>query len=451
MAGFFLFAFIATSLLVIPIGFTLNYHESTSTLNAVKRETSALSALLSNSISHNNLKQAIRLSDSYAHSTGRQVLVLDGSGVLVASKSSQGDDSALLKIAASVGPRELSGVTPSTGNEGPQYYVAMSLPHAASPSQSIDHVVLVVTYPVGTVSKTIRSDWRNLILYGLLMLLMAGVFGLLISNSLVKPLRRIGEAVQEIGAGQLDVRAPVPEGPLELQRLAESINATANRLISLLEAQRAFVEDASHQLRTPLTALQLHIENLQGDSTNPDVHDYSAVLSEVGRLNRLVDSLLALARNESRSPILRAVNLYDVVIERVNVWRPLAEEMNLDLEISVPLSLVVLVVEGILEQVLDNLLSNAFDATPNGGEIMVRASQSGDAIELHVIDNGSGLTADERELALRRFWRGRDNPSDGSGLGLAIVNQLVRLSGGSMELRESPSGGIDAAVRLKSS
>jgi signal transduction histidine kinase len=68
-----------------------------------------------------------------------------------------------------------------------------------------------------------------------------------------------------------------------------------------------------------------------------------------------------------------------------------------------------------------------------------------------VIDNGSGLTADERELALRRFWRGRDNPSDGSGLGLAIVNQLVRLSGGSMELRESPSGGIDAAVRLKSS
>jgi signal transduction histidine kinase len=217
----------------------------------------------------------------------------------------------------------------------------------------------------------------------------------------------------------------------------------------LLEIQQAFVADASHQLRTPLTALQLHLENLQRGDGSSGADDLNAVLAEVGRLNRLVDSLLVLAVNESRHLDLLTVNLHDAILERADVWHPLAEELDLRLETSVAANLEGIAVAGVLEQILDNLLSNAFDATPAGGRISIEANQVSDAIELHVIDDGPGLEPDERVLALQRFWRRRDNNSVGAGLGLAIVDQLVRLSGGSVELREAASGGIDATITLR--
>jgi signal transduction histidine kinase len=296
---------------------------------------------------------------------------------------------------------------------------------------------------------SIHSDWTKLMLFGLLMLVLACIFGFVISNSLVRPLRRIGSAVEAIGSGSLDSRAPVKKGSRELRRLAEAINSTAVRLITLLEVQRGFVADASHQLRTPLTALQLHLENLQrGDGTS-GADDLNAVLAEVGRLNRLVDSLLVLAVNESRHLDLITINLDDAILERADVWQPLADELNLRLETTVTANLEGIAVAGVLEQILDNLLSNAFDATPPGGRIAIEAHQVDDAIELHVIDNGPGLEPEERVLALQRFWRRRDNNSVGAGLGLAIVDQLVRLSGGSAELREAAGGGVDATITLR--
>lgn len=450
LLGFILFAFVAMALLVIPIGFTLEAHENSSTLAALRRDTNALSSLLANDLSHNRVTQATRLSNSYARTTGRQVLVLDQSGTLIASKGTQALDDALGRIGKNLGTTQEAGVIPRTSVEGPQYYVAMRLPHATNPDKTIDHVVLIVTFPVTVVTKTIHSDWRNLGLYGALMLLVACILGFLISDSLTRPLRRISKAVDEIGDGQLDVRAPVDAGPPELRRLAEAINSTSARLINLLEAQRAFVGDASHQLRTPLTALQLHLENIQHGPGDLSPEDFNPVITELGRLNHLVDSLLALARNESRSPKLDVVDLAKVCEERVTYWKPYAEEHELSLEVSAPPGLAALAISGLLEQILDNLLSNAFDATPTGGHLRVEAFASNDTtVELHVIDDGPGLTPEERELALRRFWRGRENTSEGSGLGLAIVDQLVRLSGGSIELRAAAHRGIDATVVLR--
>lgn len=450
LLGFILFAFIAMALLVIPVGLTLDARDNASTLNALKRDTTALSTLLANDISHNHLAQAVRLANSYARTTGRQILVVDGARTLIASKGIQTTDDALAQIEKSIGAHQISGVIARTAIEGPQYYVAMRLPPFASSSPPIGHAVLIVTYPVTIVTKAIRSDWRNLGLYGAIMLVIACALGLLFSNSLTRPLRRISAAVDEIGAGQLDVRAPVDDGPPELRRLAEAINSTSTRLINLLDAQKTFVEDASHQLRTPLTALQLHLENLQHGGSEVGPEDFHAVLSELGRMNNLVDSLLALARNESRSPILEVVDLSAVAKERVDYWRPYAEEHELSLSAVTPHDARAFAISGVLEQILNNLLENAFDATPTGGHIRVEVSGADEAtIELHVIDDGPGLSPDERTLAIRRFWRGRENVSEGSGLGLAIVDQLVRLSGGSVELRAAKDHGLDATLMLK--
>jgi len=450
LLGFILFAFIAMALLVIPVGLTLDARDNASTLNALKRDTSALATLLASDIGHNHLAQAVHLASTYARTTGRQVLVVDANSTLIASKSIQAADDALAQIVKGVGTTQISGVIARTPTEGPQYYVAMRLSPLAHSTKLVAPVVLVVTYPVTIVTRAIRSDWRNLGLYGALMLVIAFVLGLLFSNSLTRPLRRISVSVEQIGGGQLDVRAPVDDGPPELRRLAETINSTSTRLINLLEAQRTFVEDASHQLRTPLTALQLHVENLQHGGHVPRPDEFNAVISELGRMNNLVESLLVLARNESRSPILEVVDLATLASERVEYWKPFAEEHDLSLVAVTPNQAPVLAITGVLEQILDNLMENAFDATPTHGQIRVVVSNDGDStVELHVIDNGPGMQPDERQLATRRFWRGRDNTSEGSGLGLAIVDQLVRLSGGSIELRAAEGHGLDATVVLK--
>ena len=448
LLGFILFSILATSILLVPIGFTLENHENANTLTTLKHDATAFSTLLANDLSHSRVEQAVDLARSYAHSTGRQILVTDTTGVLIATNSAQSKDQTLLNVVKTVGRLKIDGVTRSSAIGGSQYYVVMKLPHATNPHGSINHVVFTMTYPVKVVARTIHSDWRNLGLYGLLILIAACLFGLVVSDSLARPLKRIGKAVEAIGNGQLDVRAPVTVGPVELRRLAESINATAARLITLLEAQRAFVEDASHQLRTPLTALQLHLENLQHSIDGAGGEAPAAVLAEVGRLNSLVDSLLALARNESRKPILISINLHRIVLERVEYWKPFAEERQVELTASVDSTIEVAAIEGVLEQVLDNLLSNAFDASPPRGRVRVSANQTPDFVEVHVTDSGAGLEAHERELALRRFWRGRSSSDEGSGLGLSIVDQLIRLSGGSFELRESTEGGIDATIVL---
>jgi len=447
--GFIAFGFVAMTLLVIPIGFTLDAHENAATLSALKRDTNSLSSLLGSDIGHNRLDQATKLARSYARTTGRQVLVIQGTNTLVASNDRIGADKSLTRIAASVTSKQLSGVIPGSAVAAPRYYVATQLPDDRSAPRSVEGDVLIVTYPVAVVTKIIHSNWRNLGLYGILMLLLACIFGFFISNSLTRPLRRIGTAIDAIGKGDLEVRAPVTVGPPELRRLAETINSSSSRLIDLLEVQKRFVGDASHQLRTPLTALQLQLENLQQSEQRPTAEEFALVLTEVGRLNRLVESLLELARNDSRATTLTRIDLSDVAQGRVTFWKPLAAERDLSLTSSIPASTMVFAIDGVLEQVIDNLLSNAFDATPAGGNIAVTVRSTATLAELHVIDDGIGLDAQERALALRRFWRSPQNDVEGSGLGLSIVDQLLRLSGGSIELREASSGGVDATVLLR--
>jgi signal transduction histidine kinase len=445
LAGFLLFAVIATALLVVPIGVTLQAHESSNTLRVLRRDTGALSVLLTDALNHDGVKRAVQLSQSYALATGRQVLVVANSRVVLDSDARESSDQTLIAIANATGAAGKSGTARATSQESSQYYVATDLTRVTT----FHNAVLVVTSPVKVTNDKIHGEWKDLMLYGLLVLVLACFFGIAISGSLVRPLRRIGRDVEAVGNGELDVRVDETTGPGELRALARVINATSARLITLLESQRAFVEDASHQLRTPLTSLQLHLENLQGAEGVSNENDLNNVLAEMNRLSRMVDSLLALARNESKTPILILVDVRELVIERADVWRALGAEMDLEIAIDVPGELRALAVEGVLEQVLDNLLSNAFDATPAGGRVEIEAHAADDHIEIHVVDNGPGLSSVEREMALHRFWRGRENQSEGTGLGLSIVAQLVQLSGGSIELRDAKGGGLDATIILR--
>jgi signal transduction histidine kinase len=445
LAGFLLFAVIATLLLVVPIGVTLQAHESSNTLHVLRRDTGALSVLLTDALNHDGVSRAVQLSQSYNLATGRQVLVVVQGRVILDSARRESSDRKLISIANATGAVGKSGISRATTHEEAQYYVAAELTRVTT----FHNAVLIVTSPVKVTNDKIHEEWKDLVLYGLLVLALACFFGAVISGSLVRPLRRIGRDVEAVGNGELDVRVDETAGPSELRALARVINATSARLITLLESQRAFVEDASHQLRTPLTSLQLHLENLQVAEGVSNENDLNSVLAEMNRLSRMVDSLLALARNESKTPVLVAVDVRDLVVERADVWRALAAEMDLEILMDAPAGLQALAVEDVLEQVLDNLLSNAFDAMSAGGRVRIEARAADERIEIHVIDNGPGLGPTEREMALRRFWRGRENQSEGTGLGLSIVAQLVHLSGGSIELRDAEGGGLDATIVLR--
>ncbi len=287
-----------------------------------------------------------------------------------------------------------------------------------------------ITYPTSKVDARVRRDRLTLLVVALAVLAGAAAIGVVLARSIGDPLRRVEETAARVGLGELDARAAEDAGPPEVRRLAVELNRTTAKLQALLSSQEQFVADASHELRTPLQALRLRLEN----------DDSAAALAEADRLARVIDDLLALARADTAVEAAADVSLRDLVRRRVDLWRPLAEEHGLVLTAAGD-GAVVRAAPGRVEQVLDNLLANAIDASPPGTTVTVSAVGA----ELHVVDEGPGLTAAERERAFDRFWS--SGKSHGSGLGLAIARRLVELDGGSIELRPATSGGVDAAVR----
>jgi signal transduction histidine kinase len=309
------------------------------------------------------------------------------------------------------------------------------------------HGAVRLTYPTSTVDARIRRYWLVLLAIAGVVNAAATLAGLLLARSITRPLRRVEEAAEAVGQGDLTVRAPA-EGPQEVRDLAHAFNETAAKLEGLLDSQEAFVADASHQLRTPLTALRLRLENLEPDVDEAGRESLEGAVAEVERLSGLVGGLLALARSESSDEPAGPLDLSEVVASRADAWGPLAEEREVRLDTATDGPVLARAAPERLEQVVDNLLSNALDVAPPGSRIHLEARRDDGWIELHVVDEGPGLTAEERERAFDRFWRGGAG-TEGSGLGLAIVQRLVAVDDGQVELRAARPHGIDAVVRLR--
>jgi signal transduction histidine kinase len=215
----------------------------------------------------------------------------------------------------------------------------------------------------------------------------------------------------------------------------------------LLRSQEAFVADASHQLRTPLTALRLRLENLGRDVTPSGQDELAGALAEVERLAGLVDALLALARADAGGGPTERVDVRELLKERVEAWAAFAQENGVRLAAELNDVPAAAATPERLRQAIDNLIENAIVASPEDGTIMLSLRGAAGWIEAHVRDEGPGLSPEDRPRAFDRFWRGRDG--EGSGLGLAIARRLVEADGGTIELVPAPSHGLDAVVRVR--
>lgn len=269
----------------------------------------------------------------------------------------------------------------------------------------------------------------------------------------LRPVRRLDEATGALVASVVSGREaePVGEsgGPPELRQLGRSFDRMAASVSEALAAQRAFVADASHQLRNPLTALKIRLGNLDGQVTDETAAaDLEAAQVDAKRLNQILDELLSMARAEAAGGELVSEDLAEVIADRVADWSVVgaAREVSLESNVDVNGARVLVPPRG-LEVVLDALLDNALKFSPSGTSVEVAASVVEDRVQVSVRDHGPGLREDELERAVDRFWRSTAHQNvPGSGLGLAIVTEIVRHSGGEIRLSLPDGGGLRVAM-----
>jgi signal transduction histidine kinase len=437
--------------LEIPLGITFARFERSSLRAGVRRDAAALALSSEETLQTGQGPSLQRLVEQYLARTGGRAVIVDVDGDVRADadplRSGPRNFLSRPEIKAALENREVVGHRYSESLKTSLLYVATPVT-----SGGVVRGAVRVTYPESFVHARVLRGWVVLGLVGLTVLVFVLLLSVQLARSVTRPVRELELAAGRLGEGELDTRVDLPDAPPELQVLARSFNDTASKLQRLVDQQRRFAADASHQLRTPLAALRLRLENVEAEVSGLDVlEDIEGAISEVHRLARLVDGLLALARSEQQALPRVAVNLSAIVAASAARWGPLIEERSVSLVTSAVDGLWVIATAGHLEQVIDNLVANAVEVAPSGSSVRVAASRVGGAVELHVIDEGPGMTAEQRAQAFDRFWRSSEARSKlgGSGLGLSIVQQLVLNDGGSVELREGPTGGIDACVTLR--
>lgn len=299
----------------------------------------------------------------------------------------------------------------------------------------------------------------SLITGAALLALVAGILvALPLTAWILGPVRRLDEAMDRVGAAVVAGGPAEPparrSGPPELRRLSASFDRMTETVQEALGAQRAFVADASHQLRNPLTALRLRLSNLDGRVADGACDDHLAAMEEAERLSRVLDGLLALARAERGADPAdptdgtdgaggSVADLDAVVDDRVENWRPLAEHTGVELRRGGPQGLHGAIAPAGLETVLDAVLDNALKYTPPGGRVRVATVRAHGRVGVRVVDGGPGMDAEDRARATDRFWRapGQTNV-EGSGLGLAIAARTAAAARGTLDLDPGPAGGL---------
>jgi signal transduction histidine kinase len=269
-------------------------------------------------------------------------------------------------------------------------------------------------------------------------------FGL--AGSLSQPIQKLAGTARTLGSGDLSARAGAVTGAAEVQELAGSFDEMADRLERTVHAQREFIANASHQLRTPLTGMKLRLENALAAAPEGDLrHQLEAADREVDRLSEIVDRLLVMSR-EIEQGVPTQVDLGEAVRRAVERWHERAERRDASL-ISSGQDVVAQANPTDVDQIVDNLLDNALAYAP--GTIEVETGRTDGHVWLAVRDHGPGIPVDERDRVLERFSRGRDAPPGGSGLGLAIARGLAEKWGGALDVSDAPGGGTQVLARFR--
>jgi len=287
---------------------------------------------------------------------------------------------------------------------------------------------------------------------GLLVIAAAFVIGLGVRHTL-RPLEQIAARWNESSSRSL---APIPSAdvPDELMPFATALNGLLQRVRDLLERERQFAATAAHQLRTPLTGLQL---GLSRAAEAEDIESARAIIAGLGgatqRISRLIQQILALSRldPEVRSSIdFGRVDLHALAIEVGEAYADVAFRKNVALELETAATAGPVFVRGhhdLLSEALGNILDNAIRYTPQGGRVVLALDAARPSLSID--DSGPGLASDERDRVFDRYVRGRHSDGAGSGLGLAIAKEIAELHGAELRAEAGTLGGARFVLRFR--
>ncbi|NIS83480.1 MAG: HAMP domain-containing protein [Anaerolineales bacterium] len=290
--------------------------------------------------------------------------------------------------------------------------------------------------------ETLQTTTRAFITAGVGAVVLAGLMGFLMARRLTAPLEQLTEITGQISAGDLAIRAP-EFGVDEIGRLSRQFNEMAGKLQASFDslsaerdALRRFITDASHELRTPITALKNFNELLLGGAKEDRIVNEEFLVESKHQLQRLewiTQNLLNLSRLDAglTRPRLEAHHVGDLLQAAVAPFLVRAKEKGLTLEIVEPdPDFEIQVDRTLMELTLSNLLDNALKFTSRGGEVEIGAAQYEDGLRLWTYDNGSGIDPEDMPHVFERFYRSEKVEAEGSGLGLAMVKSVVEAHGG---------------------
>jgi signal transduction histidine kinase len=348
---------------------------------------------------------------------------------------------------------ESEATTPGEAQETvapPRQFISTTVP-VGPPDNPLGWVEM--SSPLSLGGEAIGPMRNAVLLSGLGSLAIAVAVGLLIGKTLSDPLRSLAGTARLMADGDLSARAPT-KGRDEIGELARQFNAMAQSLEgsfrdlrSERDSLRRFIADASHELRTPITALATFNELLQGSAAN-DAAARQEFLREsqaqLARLQWITANLLDLSRLDAgiASLSIGRHSAADIVAAAVTGAAPLAQKkgVSLSIEGSDP-GLYLDCDRGRVEMAISNLVINAVKFVQKHGDVTVRAVAADRLVQFVVSDNGPGIPPEELPLIFERFYRGKHAANDGAGLGLAIVQSVARAHGGAIQVRSAPGEG----------
>lgn len=296
------------------------------------------------------------------------------------------------------------------------------------------------------------NTYHALLMAGATSVIVATLVGLWFSRSLIRPVRKISAAAQEISEGNLSARTGM-RGGNELSRLGEQFDAMAESIEKDRQMEMQLTSDVAHELRTPLMAIQATVEAMLDGVYDTDPEHLSLIESEVRRLSRLVDALLKLSRLERRSqPMNEEVCDVGELAEAVVVSHEmLVQDSGLKIEAHVEGTVKAVCDKDMIKQAVANLVSNAVRYTPEGGRIDVTVRRENGWAVIDVSDTGIGLSPEEEKMVFSRFWRAdsdRGRKSGGLGIGLSVVKEIVSQHKGQIKAKGEKGVGSTFTIML---
>ncbi|MEL0149097.1 MAG: ATP-binding protein [Pontimonas sp.] len=450
LASFLGIVLVALAISSVPFAFFIQTVERERLLTTLERDAFVIAGKAEEaleSLSPSDLRPVRDLAQEYRDAGGARVVVTDEQGIVVVTNDPEENRAGVSYLSRP----EFAEATAGQISTGERYSetLGLTLVYVAVPVFSGQNIVGAVrlTFDKDVIYAEVSRQLTGILIVALTTLALGGALALILSRTLARGIRELEHASEAFAGGDFSARAREDVGPSDIRALAGGFNAMAEKVSALVETQRRFASDASHQLRTPLTALMLRIEGLR-ESVKPTAkvtERFDALEQEIARLNRLIDGLLALGRAGAEKTPVISVDASTLARERVESWRRLADESGVTVDSHIEDNVTITAAETALEHILDVYIDNALAVSPAGSTITVLLTREGSAITLLVQDEGPGVSDEVARRAFDRFWRGGSS-YEGSGLGLAIVKELADASGARVALESRENGGAQARV-----